>query len=276
MGVARRTKSSLDLASGRKGFPERMTFGMPSRGSSRVSTTLRVTATPARSAVDLHRTYTPRRRDRARSRHDMSGLSPEVQAFKDEGNKNFRVAEYLKAAASYTKALKHAERDGSEQCVAAVRDHHAISRVRVISRAPTRPPLRGFPRASRPQRCEEKPLLSHLTPIAPIVAFSPAPHHPQICRRELAPIYNNRSASFLKLSKVSELCPTPSDASSSGRTGTRRTSGRRRRSRRRTTTTRRWCSSRCEKAFFFGLPTLSEVRRSRSRRFFFRFFTARR
>ena len=175
MGVARRTKSSLDLASGRKGFPERMTFGMPSRGSSRVSTTLRVTATPARSAVDLHRTYTPRRRDRARSRHDMSGLSPEVQAFKDEGNKNFRVAEYLKAAASYTKALKHAERDGSEQCVAAVRDHHAISRVRVISRAPTRPPLRGFPRASRPQRCEEKPLLSHLTPIAPIVAFSPAP-----------------------------------------------------------------------------------------------------
>ena len=152
-----------------------MTVGMPSRGSSRVSTTLRVTASPARSAVDLHRTYTPRRRDRARSRHDMSGLSPEVQAFKDEGNKNFRVAEYLKAAASYTKALKHAERDGSEQCVAAVRDHHAISRVRVISRAPTRPPLRGFPRASRPQRCEEKPLLSHLTPIAPIVAFSPAP-----------------------------------------------------------------------------------------------------
>ena len=28
--------------------------------------------------------------------------------------------------------------------------------------------------------------------------------HPQICRRELAPIYSNRSASFLKLSKVSQ------------------------------------------------------------------------
>jgi hypothetical protein len=53
--------------------------------------------------------------------HPMSvvGLTPEVQAFKDDGNKNFRVAEYLKAAAAYTKALKLAERDGSEPYVAA-------------------------------------------------------------------------------------------------------------------------------------------------------------
>ena len=35
--------------------------------------------------------------------------------------------------------------------------------------------------------------------ISPIVAFPPPPH-----RRELAPIYSNRSASFLKLSKVSQ------------------------------------------------------------------------
>ena len=89
----------------------------------------------------------------------MSGLSPEVQALKDEGNKNFRVAEYLKAAASYTKALKQAERDGSEQCVAAKR-HHETSRDRFFSRAQTRSPLRRVPRASRLERREEKPLLS--------------------------------------------------------------------------------------------------------------------
>jgi len=122
-------------------------------------TALRVDATPARSAVDLRRTYTQRRRERARTRHDMSGLSPEVQALKDEGNKNFRVAEYLKAAASYTKALKQAERDGSEQCVAAKR-HHETPRDRVFSRAQTLSPLRRVPRASRLERREEKPLLS--------------------------------------------------------------------------------------------------------------------
>ena len=101
----------------------------------------------------------------------MSGLSPEVQALKDEGNKNFRVAEYLKAAASYTKALKQAERDGSEQCVA-TKLHHETSHHRVFSRAPTRSFLRCVPRVSR-QRRGEKPLLSRLTPIAPIVAFFP-------------------------------------------------------------------------------------------------------
>lgn len=120
-------------------------------------TALRVDATPARSAVDLRRTYTQRRRERARTRHDMSGLSPEVQALKDEGNKNFRVAEYLKAAASYTKALKQAERDGSEQCVAAKR-HHESSRDRVFSRAQTRSPLRVSParlvsRDAKKNRC---------------------------------------------------------------------------------------------------------------------------
>ena len=36
----------------------------------------------------------------------LSGLSPEVDALKSEGNSHFRLAEYLKAAASYTKALK--------------------------------------------------------------------------------------------------------------------------------------------------------------------------
>ena len=41
----------------------------------------------------------------------LSGLSPEVTALKNEGNGHFRLAEYLKAAAAYTKALKHAERD---------------------------------------------------------------------------------------------------------------------------------------------------------------------
>jgi hypothetical protein len=138
-------------------------------------TALRVDATPARSAVDLRRTYTQRRRERARTRHDMSGLSPEVQALKDEGNKNFRVAEYLKAAASYTKALKQAERDGSEQCVAAKR-HHESSRDRVFSRAQTRSPLRVSParlvsRDAKKNRCSppDRSLRSSLS-------FRP-PHH---------------------------------------------------------------------------------------------------
>ena len=74
-------------------------------------------------------------------------------------NTKLFIAEYLKAAASYTKALKQAERDGSEQCVAAKR-HHETSRDRVFSRAQTRWPLRRVPRASRLERREEKPLLS--------------------------------------------------------------------------------------------------------------------
>ena len=104
--------------------------------------------------MDLHRTHTQRRCERARTRNDMSGLSPEVQALKDEGNKNFRVAEYLKAAASYTKALKQAERDGSEQCVPAKR-HHEVSRDRIFSRAPTPSSLRRVPRASRLREAEK-------------------------------------------------------------------------------------------------------------------------
>ena len=55
-----------------------------------------------------HRTYTPRRRDRAFSRPRHERFVPGVQACKDEGNKSVRVAEYLKAAASSTK--------GSEAC----------------------------------------------------------------------------------------------------------------------------------------------------------------
>jgi|AntAceMinimDraft_1070359.scaffolds.fasta_scaffold25495_4 hypothetical protein len=43
------------------------------------------------------------------------GLSALVGDFKEEGNKYFRTAEYLKAAAAYTKAIKLAGKDGSDE-----------------------------------------------------------------------------------------------------------------------------------------------------------------
>ena len=100
--------------------------------------------------------------------------------------------------------------------------------------------------------------------------------HPQICRRELAPIYSNRSASFLKLSKVSqalsdaerciELRPDWDKAYFRKATALEAQDD----------DDAALVQFEVRKGFFFGLPTLSEVRRSRSRRFFFRFFTARR
>ena len=43
------------------------------------------------------------------------GLSDQVGELKEEGNKFFRAAEYLKAAAAYTKAIKMASKEGSER-----------------------------------------------------------------------------------------------------------------------------------------------------------------
>lgn len=42
-------------------------------------------------------------------------LSPQVAELKEEGNAFFRGAEYLKAAAAYTKAIKAATKDGTEE-----------------------------------------------------------------------------------------------------------------------------------------------------------------
>lgn len=42
-----------------------------------------------------------------------TGLSAQVGELKEEGNKFFRAAEYLKAAAAYTKAIKLAGKDGA-------------------------------------------------------------------------------------------------------------------------------------------------------------------
>lgn len=43
------------------------------------------------------------------------GLSAQVGELKEEGNRFFRAAEYLKAAAAYTKAIKLAGKDGSNE-----------------------------------------------------------------------------------------------------------------------------------------------------------------
>ena len=43
------------------------------------------------------------------------GLSDQVGELKEEGNKFFRAAQYLKAAAAYTKAIKLAGADGSNE-----------------------------------------------------------------------------------------------------------------------------------------------------------------
>ena len=99
---------------------------------------------------------------------EIPPLSDELSAMKDEGNEYFRSGEYLKAAGSYTKAIKVRPR-----------------------LCPKKPP--GF---------VEDP---SLTP-------SPRPHRnlqnagkDATERVELAPVFSNRSASFLKLSKVRHL-----------------------------------------------------------------------
>ena len=102
---------------------------------------------------------------------EIPPLSDELSAMKDEGNEYFRSGEYLKAAGSYTKAIK------------------------------VRPRLCQ----KRPPRFVEDP---SLTP-------SPCPHRnlqnagkDATERVELAPVFSNRSASFLKLSKVRHLPPS--------------------------------------------------------------------
>tara|TARA_B110000305_G_scaffold69262_1_gene77798 strand:- start:2664 stop:4205 length:1542 start_codon:yes stop_codon:yes gene_type:complete len=99
---------------------------------------------------------------------EIPPLSDELSAMKDEGNEYFRSGEYLKAAGSYTKAIK-----------------------------------------VRPRLCQKRPPGfvedPSLTP-------SPCPHRnlqnagkDATERVELAPVFSNRSASFLKLSKVRHL-----------------------------------------------------------------------
>merc|ERR1719390_258202 len=73
---------------------------------------------------------------------EIPALPEELATMKDEGNEFFRSGEYLKAAGSYTKAIKNAGKDATE-------------------------------------------------------------------RVELAPVFSNRSASFLKLCKIKQLTPSP-------------------------------------------------------------------
>ena len=64
---------------------------------------------------DTTRTYARTRRHTMTEGAPSGGLSDQVGELKEEGNKFFRAAEYLKAAAAYTKAIKMASKEGYER-----------------------------------------------------------------------------------------------------------------------------------------------------------------
>ena len=119
------------------------------------------------------------------STENMPPLPEAVAALKDEGNGFFRAGDFLKAAGAYTKALK-------------VRP---VARARASRLSITRFSSRrsAETREARPLRPRSPPVPPLAVPARPQAAGSDASSKP-----ELAPIYSNRSASFLKLNKVSQ------------------------------------------------------------------------
>ena len=118
-------------------------------------------------------------------------LSDAVTTLKATGNEQFRENDFLRAAASYSKALKLASKEGCERCVRA----DASRRLRYARCAPerARPRARSRARRSKTKRAADSRSFSRASLPSPLRRSSP----------ELAPIYSNRSASLLKLLKVS-------------------------------------------------------------------------